>query len=114
MAGDARILWMLICYESGQDIPLPSYPSDYSGKFNIRLPRSLHRDLAESADEENVSLNQYVTMFLARGDADVSDARRGPVQSTAHAIAETPVRYLAEQAAQGRVRRVLANAPRLS
>ncbi|MBI3977673.1 MAG: type II toxin-antitoxin system HicB family antitoxin [Chloroflexi bacterium] len=67
MAEDARRLWLESEYEDGHDIPLPSYPEEYSGKFNVRLPRSLHRQLAEAAQREGVSLNHYVTTLLSRG-----------------------------------------------
>jgi predicted HicB family RNase H-like nuclease len=36
-----------------------------SGKFAVRMPRSLHRKLSEEARREGVSLNQFVTMALA-------------------------------------------------
>ena len=39
---------------------------DYSGKLNIRIPRSLHRDLAQQAKADGVSLNQYILYKLAR------------------------------------------------
>ncbi len=68
MAQDARTLWIETAYDEGIDIPMPSYPEDYSGKFNVRLPRSVHRKLAESAERENISLNQYVNTVLANGD----------------------------------------------
>jgi len=67
-ADEIRSLWIETEYERGADIPLPSYPEEHSGKFNVRLPRSLHRALAESAKREGVSLNQYVLTLLARGD----------------------------------------------
>lgn len=69
MAEEARALWIEAAYEYGIDIPLPSYPEEYSGKFVVRLPRSLHRRLAESAERDGVSLNQYVVMLLSGGDA---------------------------------------------
>lgn len=56
----------------------------YSGKFVLRLPRTLHRQLAELAVEEGVSLNQLALTFIAEGmgrvDAaqDFGDKRRGP------------------------------------
>jgi len=71
VAEEIRTLWIETEYEAGADIPLPSYSEDYSGKFNLRLPRSLHRRLAESAAQEGVSLNQYVATLLACRDAQV-------------------------------------------
>ena len=69
IAEEARRLWIETAYEDGQEIPSPSYPGEYSGRFIVRLPRSLHRTLAESAMREGASLNQYVATLLARGDA---------------------------------------------
>jgi antitoxin HicB len=52
----------------GKDIPLPP-PVDaeaaYSGRFLVRIPRHLHRRLAQLAELEGCSLNQYVTTLLA-------------------------------------------------
>lgn len=76
MANEARELWIETEYERGHDIPLPSYPEEYSGKFNLRIPRSLHRTLAEAAEREGVSLNQYVLTLLAQGHAERAVERR--------------------------------------
>ena len=64
---DARQVWINGTYEIGQDIPLPREMEDYSGKFMVRIPRSLHRNLVRAAKSEGVSLNQYVTSLLAAG-----------------------------------------------
>jgi predicted RNase H-like HicB family nuclease len=69
MAEEARILWIETEYDSGADVPLPTLPTEYSGKFNLRLPKSLHARLAESAERDGVSLNQYVVMLLSMGYA---------------------------------------------
>ena len=39
---------------------------EFSGKISLRLPRTLHRDLAQGAKEEGISLNQYILYKLAR------------------------------------------------
>lgn len=38
----------------------------YSGKVNLRMPKSLHRDLVHDAEQEGVSLNQLIVATLAR------------------------------------------------
>ncbi|NLB61234.1 MAG: toxin-antitoxin system HicB family antitoxin [Clostridiales bacterium] len=38
----------------------------YSGKFLVRMPRSLHKELSENAKLEGVSLNQYAIYKLSR------------------------------------------------
>jgi predicted RNase H-like HicB family nuclease len=69
-AEEIRTLWIETEYAAGREIPPPSAPSSYSGKFNVRLPRALHRRLSHSADREGVSLNQYVVSILSAGDVE--------------------------------------------
>jgi len=38
----------------------------YSGKFTVRVPKSLHQALVERAEKEGVSLNLFVTNALSR------------------------------------------------
>jgi HicB family len=45
--------------------PVGPQRREYSGKFNVRLPRSLHAALASEAEAEGVSLNQLVLAKLA-------------------------------------------------
>jgi predicted RNase H-like HicB family nuclease len=75
MAEEARVLWIETEYEAGEEIPLPSQSPDYSGRFNLRLPKSLHARLAESAERDGVSLNQYVIMLTAAGEAALASSR---------------------------------------
>lgn len=39
---------------------------DFSGKLNIRIPKSLHFQLSQEAKKDGVSLNQYIVYKLAR------------------------------------------------
>jgi predicted HicB family RNase H-like nuclease len=52
--------------ENGLPIPTPEKTEDYSGKFNVRLPKSLHQQLVIEANKEGVSLNQLVLYKLAQ------------------------------------------------
>jgi predicted HicB family RNase H-like nuclease len=47
----------------------------YSGKFALRLPKSLHRQLAEGAVRDGVSLNQYLVTLLAERNP-LADVKR--------------------------------------
>ncbi len=69
MIEDARRLWIETAYENGDEIPLPSTGRTYSGRLLVRMPRSLHRRLAEGAAREGVSLNQYVVALLQEASA---------------------------------------------
>jgi antitoxin HicB len=68
MVEDAKRGWLELALADGDPIPEPSIPSleeEWSGKFTVRVPRSLHRKLAEQAGREGVSLNQFVATSLA-------------------------------------------------
>lgn len=40
---------------------------EYRGKISLRIPKTLHRQLAINAQMDGVSLNQYIVFLLARG-----------------------------------------------
>lgn len=63
---DAMHVWLSDAVESGHPIPEPKGEEEFSGKFSVRLPKSLHRDLVDRAEREGVSLNQYITSVLSR------------------------------------------------
>jgi predicted HicB family RNase H-like nuclease len=62
-------LWAETALEMGKEGPAPFAEERYSGKFVVRLPRSLHRRLAERAREEGISLNYLVATLLSEGVA---------------------------------------------
>lgn len=64
MLEDAKKAWLEVAIERKLQIPEPGQ-DEFSGKFNIRLPKFLHRKLAYKAREENVSLNNLVATTLA-------------------------------------------------
>lgn len=60
--------WLSAALESLIQIPTPrgeTEPEEYSGRFSVRVPRSLHRRLAMRAEAEGCSLNQLVSTALA-------------------------------------------------
>lgn len=66
MIQEAMQLWLEVALEDSIPIPEPRAEEDYSGKFVVRVPRSLHRELVEEASREGTSLNQYINVALAR------------------------------------------------
>lgn len=62
---DAMSGYLEVKLEHNLSIPLPNLVSDYSGKFVIRLPKTLHQRLAIEAEQEGVSLNQWALYKLA-------------------------------------------------
>lgn len=65
MIEDAKRVWIETALEDGIAITEPAN-EDFSGKFVVRVPKSLHRLLTEKAKEEGVSLNQYINYRLAK------------------------------------------------
>lgn len=51
--------------ENNLPIPLPNDANKYSGKFVVRLPKTLHQRLAIEAYQEGVSLNQLALYKLS-------------------------------------------------
>ncbi len=66
---DAKKEWIETALEDGIKIHEPNNLEEYSGQFKLRIPRSLHRLLAEHAKKEGISMNQYCVYLLARNDA---------------------------------------------
>ncbi len=65
---EAKRGWIEACLEDGLEVPSPHEPvGKYSGRFLIRIPKSLHRELATRAQREATSLNQYVLHLLSLG-----------------------------------------------
>ena len=69
MAEEIRTLWLETARAHGMTVPPASPTPSCSGKRVVQVPRTLHRDLAESAARENVSLDVYVAMLLAGRDS---------------------------------------------
>ena len=65
---DAKRAWLEEALETGRDIPSPGDTEKYSGQFKLRIPKSLHRSLAEHSKREGVSMNQYCVYLLSKND----------------------------------------------
>lgn len=68
MIEDAKRGWIEAALEDCIEIPEPTRSSadDFSGKFNVRVPKTLHKTLSEQAKKENISLNQLILYHLSR------------------------------------------------
>ena len=80
---DVKKAWLEIALERGWSIaePVDLELRAYSGRFNVRLPRYLHRNLARLAESNSTSLNQLVVAFLAEA---VSEQRQTREQRLFH------------------------------
>ncbi|WP_305786849.1 type II toxin-antitoxin system HicB family antitoxin [Symbioplanes lichenis] len=69
----------------GEQVPQPLAERSYSGKFNVRVGESLHRELAIRAAEDGMSLNQYILRKLAAADGEALSF--AGLRTTEHVIA---------------------------
>lgn len=51
--------------KNGEPVPAPLASRSFSGKFIVRIPPSVHRELVLKAAEERVSLNRIVSAKLS-------------------------------------------------
>ena len=68
-AEDLRMIEEAKRINDGSMVPLEVYMASlegYSGRMLLRMPKSLHKRLAEEARGEGVSLNQYALYKLSR------------------------------------------------
>ena len=72
-AEDAKKEWLLAAIEENIEIAEPKSADSYSGQFKLRIPKSLHKTLAEDSKKEGVSMNQYCVYLLAKN----SEKERG-------------------------------------
>ncbi len=68
-AEDAKQAWLEAALADGLTISEPNASLEYSGQFKLRMPKSLHRSLAEHSKQEGISMNQYCLYLLAKSDA---------------------------------------------
>jgi antitoxin HicB len=87
MIREAMCGWLEIALEDGLSIPEPRELEQYSGKFVVRVPRWLHRELVRTTDQEGVSLNQFVSTALARAVGEHSaSVERAVTQASAASV----------------------------
>ncbi len=81
---EVKLDWLRSNLRRGIKIPEPR-PRNYSGQIRLRISPSIHRLLSYRAEVENLSLNQYMAMTLAKavGHYDESQQPKGrkPVNS---------------------------------
>jgi antitoxin HicB len=67
MLDDAMASWLEAKLEEHEAIPEPMTADEFSGRFVVRVTKTLHRDLVRAAERNSVSLNQFVVTVLAKG-----------------------------------------------
>ena len=69
MIQEAQRLWFQVALEDGRPIPEPQdeEEDEAGGRLIVRLPKTIHRQLAQAADTEGVSLNLLGVFHLSWG-----------------------------------------------
>jgi antitoxin HicB len=57
--------WTETAEREGKEVPEPKSAQSHSGRLLLRMPQSLHAELARAAERERVSLNQFITDALS-------------------------------------------------
>ena len=66
MIEDAKVCWLEAALDLGQSIDEPDFEK-YNGRLKLRIPKSLHKKLAEGAKREGVNLNQLAIYLISSG-----------------------------------------------
>ena len=90
MLDDAMRAWMWAAVEDNAPIPDPDEEREFSGRFVIRVPASLHRTLSELAVAEGVSLNQLIVSELSKSVGQISTRVRPTPIWTSYGFAWLP------------------------
>src|SRR5215475_11253418 len=62
---DAVAAWVEAAEREGKEVPDPKSAPSYSGRLLLRMPQTLHAELARMAERERVSLNHFITDVLS-------------------------------------------------
>jgi predicted RNase H-like HicB family nuclease len=68
--------WIEAALDLGQEIPTPHVENEYSGKYPLRMPKSLHRQITELAEQEGTSINQFIVAALAEKAGSITASQR--------------------------------------
>ena len=75
-AEQARRAWIAARYGAGEAIPPPTYPEEFSGKYNVKMLAPLQRSVVATAALEGLSFREYVVRLFTRGGAPRAEAGR--------------------------------------
>ena len=67
---DAIKCWIETAKELGRELPEPdkySVEDDFSGRLTLRMPKMLHKMIAEQAEREGCSINQLIITYISMG-----------------------------------------------
>ena len=69
--------WIAEAQANDREVPKPRGAGSHSGRLLVRMPKSLHAELARAAEHDETSLNQFITGALASAVGWRNDERAG-------------------------------------
>ncbi len=63
----AKEEWIKAAYDHNMNIPEPADSDKYNGRITLRIPKSLHRRVVETANAEGISANQFLLYLISSG-----------------------------------------------
>jgi antitoxin HicB len=63
----AKSEWIKASYGAGITVPEPTSREEFNGRVTLRIPKSLHRLVVETAKREGVSANQFLSHLISIG-----------------------------------------------
>ena len=94
MLDNAMRLWIEVTLEDGREAPTPQRDEEYSGEFVVRIPRSLHQRLVETATRDSATVDAFVTRVLAHPVG----AQQAAADATTYTLYHLPERQFAQVA----------------
>jgi len=90
--------------EAGESLPNPTVKHQYSGQLRLRLAKSLHEALAESARREGLSLNSYINQLIvwAYGSKNLLDQIKPDLRGSGQKASEATGLYTKRPLPQSR------------
>ena len=89
--------WIEAALDLEQEIPVPHVENEYNGKFSLRMPKSLHRQITELAEHEGTSINQFIVAALAEKAGSINALQRFSRQIEQTDTPITPTYQIAPQ-----------------
>jgi antitoxin HicB len=62
---DVAANWIVAALDADQAIPTPVEEQEFNGRILLRVPKSLHRAAMQQAEQEGVSLNQFLLYAIS-------------------------------------------------
>lgn len=74
--------WIANAHAAGREVPEPRGAREYSGKLLLRMSKTLHSELSQAAEREDVSLNAYINVLLATAINPAAPDESAPAAAT--------------------------------